>query len=141
MNIGQLATNFVNLKHGKCHNASSSSGNYQLHQTRIARIDDLRKPSIISFDWGRYYTRTTANHMSAILTAYGRKYGIYKGLSYASHRDRGIHQFWMTLEGIVYENPHTLTGPVVATLNCETLSPTKNRALANSPWVLYELHA
>ena len=80
-NIEQVARAFANGQSAKCHNASTDGVNYKLHNTVIARKvgDD------IEFNWGGYYTTTTANHMNAVIKAcFGSG---AKRVGYASARD------------------------------------------------------
>ena len=67
MTIEKTATAFVNGELARCHNASTDGSTYTLHKTVIAR----KTAGGTNFNWGGYYTPTTAAHMNAILRAMG----------------------------------------------------------------------
>lgn len=63
--IEQVARAFANGQSAKCHNASTDGVIYKLHDTIIARKVDGK----VEFNWGGWYTTTTANHMNAVIKA------------------------------------------------------------------------
>jgi hypothetical protein len=79
--IDQVARAFINGQTAKCHNATTSGTEYKLHNTVIARKVD----GGIEFNWGGFYTTTTASHMNAVIKA---AYGCgAKRVSYAQARN------------------------------------------------------
>ena len=85
MTIEQTATAFVNGTAAKCHNASTDGQVYTLHKTVIAR----RVSNGVEFNWGGYYTPTTANHMKTVMGAMG----VNRHVSYSADRRDGINKF------------------------------------------------
>ena len=78
--ITQVAQAFVDGRSAKCHNARTDGTQYVLYHTTIAR----KHPNgAVEFDWGGWYTTTTANHMNHILRAMNAR----RQVSYAQARD------------------------------------------------------
>lgn len=69
MNIARVAAAFAAGKSAQCHNAYTNGRDYFLHGHRIASHGD--DGNVVRFDWCRWYTKTTANHMNHILRAVG----------------------------------------------------------------------
>jgi len=85
--IAQVARAFANGQSAKCGNASTNGTEYLLHRTVIAK----KVNGAVEFNWGGYYTPTTANHMNHIIAAvYGSG---AKRVGYASARDNAVTTF------------------------------------------------
>lgn len=69
MTIKQVAKAFIEGRSAKCHNAHTDGVDYTLHRTVIAR---KHPTGMIEFNWGGWYTTTTANHMNHILAELGK---------------------------------------------------------------------
>lgn len=95
-NIQQAAEAFVAGHAAMTHNSRTDGLTYTLHNTVIAR----RLPSgAVKFNWGGWYTPTTANHLRAIRDALGSGYeytglpGAFDPFSRATARDNGLNEF------------------------------------------------
>jgi hypothetical protein len=85
MRIADVAKAFVEGRAAKSGNSRTDGREYVLHNTVIARkIRDT-----VEFNWGGWYTSTTANHMNYIIGAGKLGYGV----SYATARDAGVTTF------------------------------------------------
>lgn len=63
----QVAAAFAASRSARCHNAYTDGYTYWLHGNPIAvRL----RPTILRIQWWGHHTRTTANHLNAILAAF-----------------------------------------------------------------------
>lgn len=83
-----VAVAFANGKTAKCHNAGAFDNRYILHGTVICTREEQGRVYI--FNWGGYFTRTTANHMNEIIDAAN----LGQRVSYATARDAGERGFY-----------------------------------------------
>lgn len=84
--VKDVARAFIEGRTAKCHNAWTDGTEYVLHRTTIARKLDA---DLIEFDWGGWWTPTTANHINTLLAAFG----LPDRVSYAQARDRNESRF------------------------------------------------
>lgn len=90
MDLIGIARAFANGQPGHCHNARTDGVTYTLHQSPIA----VRHDGAVVFHWHGFYTRTTANHMNAILRALGAEFRV----SFSQARDTQQTHFVLELE-------------------------------------------
>lgn len=90
MDLKAIARAFAARRSGTCHNARTDGVTYTLHNSPIA----VRQGGAVVFHWHGFYTRTTANHMNAILRAFGVEFRV----SYAQARDTRQTHFVLQLE-------------------------------------------
>lgn len=82
--ISKTAQSFIDGKATRCHNAVTNGKQYLLHSTVICE----KQGNKYVFNWGGYYTNTTANHMNFILSLLGKP-----RISYAKHRKEDVSSF------------------------------------------------
>lgn len=95
MDLIGIARAFANGQPGHCHNARTDGVTYTLHDSPIA----VRQGDAVVFHWHGFYTRTTANHMNAVLRAFGADFRV----SFAQARDKRETHFVLELEPIQTE--------------------------------------
>ena len=90
MDLIGIARAFAARRAGTCHNARTDGVTYTLHQSPIA----VRQGDAVVFHWHGFYTKSTANHMNAILRALGAEFRV----SFAQARDTRQTHFVLELE-------------------------------------------
>lgn len=90
----ETATNFLRGRPARCHNAHTNGNVYVLHETTICSRNEN---GTYTFNWGGFYTRTTASHMNAILAGRHAPFRV----SYAEARNTGATAFTINVDGVL----------------------------------------
>lgn len=90
----EIAINLLCGRPAHCHDAHTNGNAYVLHETTICS----RNPDgTYTFNWGGFYTATTASHMNAILAGMNAPFRV----SYAQARDSRATTFTTNADGVL----------------------------------------